>query len=141
MKYRVVGSLVALCLFLCAFGTRAQSIREYENRVTVMLELAVRLEDRARRHLGDKGLVSYVHAISDANVTEAARLAPPPNYAVLHPHFVIVLENLERAMFFASKGDLSRYRKHIKTMRKEIVLLESLAAKAGLVLYAWESVH
>ncbi|MCU0662871.1 MAG: hypothetical protein MUC50_11170 [Myxococcota bacterium] len=129
----------AILSILCAAGpTRAESVKEYENRVTAMIEITVRLDDQARRHLGDLGLLSYTHAVAETNVTEASRLAPPPSYANLHPHFVIVLENVERALFFASRGDMARYRKHNKTLRKEIGILESLAERAGLTFYAWD---
>lgn len=138
MKFRALSVVFVVCLGFAVSVAQAETPREYENRIKVMLELAVRLDDYARQNLGDRGLLGYVHAVAETNVGQASRLAPPPAYAALHPHLVIVLENVERALYFAAKGDMGRYRKHIKTLRKEIGLLESLADKAGLTVFAWD---
>ncbi|MCP4599752.1 MAG: hypothetical protein GY847_04300 [Proteobacteria bacterium] len=116
---------------------RGASKKEYQNQFRLMLDFAVRTNEYVRQRLGDKALISYAHAMSERNTTEAERMTPPVQYTILHPHFLLVLENIERSFFFASKGDLSHYRHHQKVVRRELQLLEALAEKERLELYMW----
>ncbi len=135
-KARLVASaLIALALVSqTAWG---ESKKEYQNRFKLMLDYAVRTNEYVRQRLGDKGLASYAHAMAERNAAEAERMTPPKQYALLHPHFLLVLENIERSFFFAQKGELSHYRRHQKVVRRELQLLEALAERERLELYMW----
>ena len=130
----LISALVVLGL---GTPSHAESKQEYQNRFRVMVDFAVRLNDYIRSHLGDKKLASYAQAMSERNADEAEKMTPPPKYNMLHPHFLLVLENIERSFYFAAKGDLSQYRHHQKLVQKELRLLEALAERAGLDLYLW----
>ena len=65
-------------------------------------------------------------------------MTPPPPYTVFHPHFLLVLENIERSFFFASQGKLSHYRRHERVVRRELQILEAMAQQKRLDLYMWE---
>ena len=64
-------------------------------------------------------------------------MTPPERYVLLHPHFLLVLENIERSFFYAARGDLKRYRRYQKIVRKELHLLETMAEREQLELYMW----
>jgi hypothetical protein len=116
-------------------GARAETKKEYEARFVAMMEIATRIDDLARQHLGDKALLEYAHAIAATNASEAEQMTPSKEYATLHPTFLLVLENLERSLFYAADGKMERYRHFQKLMRKEQLLLDELADRAGLDLY------
>ena len=73
-------------------------------------------------------------AQAEQNAREAERMTPPEPYRQLHPHFLLVLENVERSFHFAAKGQLAGYRRHQKIVRKELNLLEALAERAAEVV-------
>ena len=112
--------------------------KEYQNKFRFMLDYAVRTNEYVRRHLGDKSLVAYAQAMAEKNATQAERMTPPKKYTMIHPHFLLVLENIERSFFFAAKGDLANYRRHQKIVRREIHLLEALAEREHLDQYMWD---
>jgi len=116
----------------------SESKQEYENRFVFMLDFAVRTNEYVRQHLGDKGFASYAHAMAEKNAQLAERLTPPKKFELLHPHFLLVLENIERSIFYAAKGDLPRYRHHQKVVRKELSFLETLAQRERIDIYMWD---
>jgi hypothetical protein len=120
-----------------ASESRALSKQEYQNRLRVMFDYAVRMNDYVRSHLGDRKLAAYAQAMAEKNASEAERMTPPDNYRMLHPHFLLVLENIERSFDYAAKGDMPQYRHHQKIVRKELNLVEALAEKENLEIYLW----
>jgi hypothetical protein len=129
---------ILLAAALAVPGARAESKKEYQNRFRLMLDYAVRTNEYVRQRLGDRKLAAYAHAMAERNAGEAERMTPPAQYALLHPHFLLVLENIERSFFFVQKGDLAQYRHHQKVVRRELQLLEALAERERLELYMWD---
>ena len=116
-------------------GARTETKREYEARFVAMMEIAERIDDLARQHLGDRALLAYAHTMAAANASAAEQMTPSKEYSALHPHFLLVLENIERSLFYAAGGKMERYRHFQKLKRKELQVLEELADRAGLDLY------
>lgn len=128
--------LTALILF-ASVEAGAESKQEYQNRIRVMFDYAVRMNDYVRNHLGDRKLGAYAQSMAEQNAIEAERMTPPDCFRMLHPHFLLVLENIERSFYFAAKGDMGKYRRHQKIVRKELNLVDALAERANIELYLW----
>ena len=109
--------------------------QQYQNRFRLMLDFAVRTNEYVRQHLGDKTLAAYAHTMAEQNAAAAEQMTPPTQYTLLHPHFLLVLENIERSFYHAAQGRLERYRHHQKVVRKELHVLEGLAERSQLGLY------
>jgi hypothetical protein len=135
---RAVCALVAAAALVAVVRAGAETKREYENRFQMMVEFAVRTNEYVRRHLGDRSLCEYAQEMAAVNAGEAEKMTPPSCYQMLHPHFLLVLENIERSFHFAAQGRLDRYRHHQKIVRKELNLLETFADRQGLRLYMWD---
>jgi hypothetical protein len=135
-KYNIL-IILTLSTMGISRASMAESKQEYQNRFRVMLDYAVRMDDYVRGHLGDKKLAAYANTMAEANARAAEQMTPPEPYRQVHPHFLLVLENIERSFHFAAKGNLSSYRHHQKTVRKELQLLEALAERTDLELYLW----
>lgn len=136
MPGRRTAALVAALLALSvAAGAGAETRREYENRLRVMVDLSVRLDEYVRQNLGDRSLAAYAQTLALQSVAAAERMTPPRGLEDLHPHLVLVLENIERSFHHASQGRMDRYRHHQKVVRKELLLLEGIAQRAGIGLY------
>jgi hypothetical protein len=132
---RLAAAVLSAGLVLLCASARAETKKEYETRFLTMMEIAQRVDDTAKLHLGDKGLLVYLHDMADANAKAAEQMTPPKEYATLHPHFLLVLENLERSLHFAQDGKMERYRHFQQLKNKEMQLLDEIAASAGLDLY------
>jgi hypothetical protein len=130
-----IAVLGLLVIQINAAPCRAETTSEYENQLRLMIDYAIRLDDYIRSHLGDKKLAAYAQAMSEKSVDAAERMTPPEAYKVIHPHVLMVLENTERSFFFASKGDMAKYRYYQKTLRKELQELEALAEREHLDFY------
>ncbi|MBN2715369.1 MAG: hypothetical protein JXX14_05910 [Deltaproteobacteria bacterium] len=116
-------------------GVAAESQREYEVRFQTMLQYAVDINEYVRRHLQDKKLCNYAEEMAATNARFAEQMSPPEKLAELHPHFLLVLENVERSFYYASQGRLDRYRHHQRIVNKELSILEALADRAGISPY------
>ena len=137
MNKTAVGLMVFLVFAVLQGSARGETTREYKNKFLLMLDHAVHVNDYVRQRLGDKSLARYAHAMAETNATAAEKMTPPTKYAMLHPHFLLVLENIERSFYFAHKRDLANYRHHQKMVRKELQLLEALADRERLELYIY----
>jgi hypothetical protein len=126
-----VSALIAALLFAAA-APAAETNLQYENRFRIMLDFAVRINEYTRLHLQDTRLCAWAHAVALANASEAEQMSPPEVYATLHPHFLLVLENVERCMYYAARRNMDRYRHHQKIVRQELGILETLSERAGI---------
>jgi len=135
MTRRLAAVLVLALAGIAAGRALAETNREYEARFAAMMEIAERVDDHAKRHLGDRALLEYAHTMAAANAAAAEQMTPSKEYATLHPHFLLVLEDIERSLFYAAQGKMERYRHFQKLKAKEMQVLEELAARAGLDLY------
>lgn len=127
-----------LFLFIILIGTRtmaADSKREYENRFRIMLQYAVNINEYVRRHLQDVGLCTYAQEMTTTNARAAEQMTPPQKYKDIHPHFLLVLENVERSFYYAVQRRFDRYRHHQKIVNKELSILETLSDRAGIEPY------
>lgn len=139
MSKRLSAMLVTILTAIAIAATAAgESKREYEDRFRLMLDIAVRTNEYVRQHLGDRSLANYAHQIAERNAAAAEQMTPPGQYALLHPHFLLVLENIERSFYHAAQGRMERYRHHQKMVRKELQVLEALAERNHLGLYLWD---
>ena len=138
MKKISIVLLMILATALASPVAFGENKKEYQNKFRLMLDYAVRTNEYVRRYLGDKSLVAYAQAMAEKNASQAERMTPPKKYTMIHPHFLLVLENIERSFYFASKGDLANYRRHQKIVRREIHLLEALAEREHLDQYMWD---
>jgi hypothetical protein len=135
LRKLLLSVLAAVLVIATPSFAGAESKLQYKNRFTIMLDFAVRTNDYMRRHLGDRELCSYAQAMSQTNAEQAEQMVPPPKYEMMHPHFLLVLENVERSLYYASRGNLARYRQIQKLVRKEQHILEMMAEKLGIHLY------
>jgi hypothetical protein len=56
----------------------------------------------------------------------AGHLVPPKKLVVVHPHLLLVVENVERAIAAAAAGDLPAFRLRVRTVREEVSNLEAV---------------
>jgi len=137
MKRVITVTLLFLISGTICIETLGQSKKNYLNRARLMLDFAVRTNEYVRQRLMDKELAHFAHTMVEKNVSEAEKMTPPSSLSLLHPHLLLVLENTERALSHAKKGEFAKYRKQQRTLKKELQLLEAIAERERIDLYIW----
>lgn len=137
MKKIITASILFLIIGAICPQTFGQSRKNYLNRARLMLDFAVRTNEYVRQRLMDKELAHFAHTMAEKNVSEAEKMTPPSSLSIMHPHLLLVLENTERALSHAKKGEFAKYRKQQRTLQKELHLLEAIAERERIDLYIW----
>ena len=80
----------------------------------------------AETYVNDPEFAKFAHPMADKYVEMASRLTPPARLAVAHPHMLLVVENVERALDAAASGELAAFRQRTRTVREELATLDGV---------------
>lgn len=123
----IVGALLAV-----ASASHAQSDapsrrdRVYLTQLAFVLEGARRVLLFGEAHSADPELSRFVYPLSEHYVELAGRMTPGDRLKIVHPHLLLVVENVERAFNAASEGDQHAFRQHVRTIREELSTLDAV---------------
>ena len=115
-----------------ATSATATPLPNYLAQFVLMMDWVNRAIVYVPRHDDDTALAKVAHAVAETLVEESQRLAPPDELRDLHPHFVLVLENTERAFHYLSQGDEERADRHFAIVRDETRLLRQIQREIGI---------
>jgi hypothetical protein len=126
----------ALC-FACLLATGApaagQEQEKLEKRDRVYLaEVALTLEGARRlmlwveTHFGDLDFAQYAYPLAQRYVEMAGHLTPSQKLVPAHPHLLLVVENVERAVDAAAANQVELFRKRARTVREELLILDGV---------------
>lgn len=127
----VAAAAVALSVLLQATPAATETRREYVNRYVFLLDWVTRSESWISSHLEDAGLCRAAHAVAERMVEIARRMTPPSEFAAIHPHLLLVLENTERMYELAAEGDRDGYRRHRRVVQEEQRLIGEILQAEG----------
>jgi hypothetical protein len=128
---RFLAIAAALFAVLLSPGAWAGS---YLDRAALMLDEARREGDLLQPRTMDKELVLVVQALAEARVKVGRKMEVPAAVAKAHPHFLLVLENCERAAAAAGEGDFKRFMEHLNTARDEERIFKAVLSELGFAL-------
>jgi hypothetical protein len=124
------SALLALLFALFATPVMAQPEvrreRVYLAELSMVLEGARRLILWAETYPSDTDFAKFAHPLAERYVEMAGRMTPPGKLVVVHPHLLIVVENVERALDAAGAGDLSSFRQRMRIVREELSNLDGV---------------
>ena len=106
----------------------------YLDRAALLLNECHQTNEWLLAHLTDKELAAVAHDMADARVKAARRMAVPKDVVAAHPHFLLTLENAERAADAAAAGDLEHFMQYLRVSRDEEGLFRSLLTQLKLQL-------
>jgi hypothetical protein len=106
----------------------------YLFRAAILIDEAEREADLMRRRLHDRELGELLHAVALERVRAAGRMRVPEEVAKAHPHLLLVLENCERALDAAVRGDAEGFLVPLARARTEIGTFRSVLKQLGWVL-------
>jgi len=123
---------VLSCLLGMAASGYAQSDapsrrdRVYLTQLAFVLEGARRVVVFGEAHSGDTELSRFIYPLAEHYVEMAGRMTPGERLKIVHPHLLLVVENVERAFSAAREGDHHAFRQHVRTIREELSTLDAV---------------
>jgi hypothetical protein len=108
--------------------------RVYLAELAMLLEGARRLLLWTETYIGDPEFARFAHPMAEGYVEMAGRLVPPEKLLNAHPHLLMVVENVERALDAAATGDTPAFRQRARIVREELLTLESVLKQLKLRL-------
>lgn len=124
--------VAALTLALLAPELAAAAEAEARRDQVYLAELSLVVDGTRRlltycdHHATTPELVRFAHPLSERYVEMATRMLPSAKLAVAHPHLLLVVENLERALDAAAASDKGGYQKRMRIAREELSNLEAV---------------
>jgi hypothetical protein len=91
----------------------------YLDRAALMLDEAHREGDVLLPRTFDKELILVLKFATEARAKAGRKMEVPAAVAKAHPHLLLVLENYERAVDFASEGNFKKFVEHLNAAREE----------------------
>ncbi len=100
--------------------------RLYLMQLSFVLEGARRVLLFGEAHAADAELSRFMYPLSEHYVEMAGRMTPSERLKIVHPHLLLVVENVERAFDAAAHGDQHAFRQHVRTIREELATLDAV---------------
>jgi hypothetical protein len=130
------GSLVSGAPYVATVHAEAEQRRDrvYLSELSLLVEGSRRLITFAEQNLDERELTRFAHPLAERYVELAGHMLPSPKVVVAHPHLILVVENLERALDATAAGDAVTYQKRIRIARDELANLEAVLKQLKLRL-------
>ena len=129
---RAAFGAIALLAATAPVPAAATPLPNYLSQFVLMMDWVNRSVAYVRRHDADTDLADVAHAVAEQLVEKAQRLTPPDKLVDLHPHFLLVLENVERAFHFLATGEPDRAERHFAIVEDEIRNMRAVQRDLGV---------
>lgn len=106
--------------------------RAYMSELALVIDGARRLVSFCDQHADEKELAKFARPLAERYVDLASRMLPSARLAVAHPHLLLVVENIDRALDAAAAGDGVSHQKRLRIARDELANLEAVLKQLKL---------
>ena len=106
----------------------------YLNTSTMLLVESDHAGRWVRTNLGDKELAKNAQKMAQARLDVASTMVVPPEVREAHPHLLLALAAMERAMQAAIDGRISDFIRQIQTSSGEAKTFQAVLQAAGFTL-------
>jgi hypothetical protein len=106
----------------------------YLNTAAMLIRESLDSADWVRINLGDATLTKTAHSLAEARLQAARGIEVPKEVEKVHPHLMLALENMERAMQAAIDLQPGPFLQYLDTARGEIRTYKSLLQQIRLTL-------
>lgn len=133
-RWRPWGAVLVLAALAAGAAPSASAtpLPNYLAQFVLMMDWVNRAVVYVPRHDDDRGLAEVAHAVAETLVEQSQKLSPPAELRDLHPHFVLVLENAERAFHYLAQGDAERADRHLAVVRDETRMMRQIQREIGI---------
>lgn len=126
-----LGATLGAALVLASPPASAETRREYVNEYVLIIDWVTRADSWVTAHLEDTSLCRTAHSIAERHVELARRLTPPQEFAPIHPHFLLVVENAERMLHHAASGNRIAFHRQRRHVHEELRIISELLQANG----------
>ena len=106
--------------------------RVYLAELALLVEGSRRLINFAGQNLDERELLRFAHPLAERYVELSGHMLPSAKVVVAHPHLILVVENVERALDASAAGDAVTYQKRMRIARDELANLEAVLKQLKL---------
>lgn len=106
--------------------------RSYMSELALVIDGARRLVTFCEQHGQEKDLARFARPLAERYVELANHMLPSAKLAVAHPHLLLVVENLDRALDSGAAGDAVTQQKRLRIARDELANLEAVLKQLKL---------
>ena len=106
----------------------------YLNTAAMLVREGFLSADLLRSNLGERDLARAVHRMAEARVDLATHMVVPKEVDKAHPHFLLVLNSLERAADAATRGEVSVFLRNLDAARSEARTFKAVLEQLRLPL-------
>lgn len=134
------AALLAVGVVLASFVGSARAEPEVRRDRSYMIQLGLTLEGVRRlmlwveSHPNDPDLARFAYPLSERYVEMAGHMTPSKKLSTAHPHLLLVVENVERALDAAGRNDMAVFRQRMRTVREELAILDGVLKQLKLKL-------
>ena len=134
------AALVLACVATLAVSSPLRAEPEGRRDRTYMVQLALTLEGARRlmlwveTHPNDPEFARFAYPLAERYVEMAGHMTPSKKLSSAHPHLLLVVENVERALDAPGQGDLAVFRQRMRTVREELSILDNVLKQLKLKL-------
>ena len=125
-KLLLFFAILFFSLILEAKTSQAVLKRIYINQYVLIMDWVVRTDSWIITHYNDTHLCKFAHRISRTYMEEARKLNPPDILKPIHPHLLIIMENMERSLYYCSTGKKKLYLKFRRVVLEEQKIIDEL---------------
>jgi hypothetical protein len=125
--------VTAIVAFAIAISSSAWA-GPYLNTSTMLLHESSNTGRWIRSNLGDKELARNAHKMAQARLDVASKMNVPTEVREAHPHLLLSLAAMERAMQAAIDGQVSDFIRQIQTSSGEAKTFQSVLQTLGFAL-------
>jgi len=125
---------LALCLSMAFLFTSSAWANGYLDTAALLLDESKRSVAWIERRFHDKDLVEVAHELAEARVKAGRRMSVHKNAERAHPHLLLTLETIERALFAAKSGDTKRFLRLVRIAREEERTYRELLQQSKMTL-------
>jgi hypothetical protein len=137
---RASVALLALGFALTSVVGSAHAEPEVRRDRSYMIQLGLTLEGVRRlmlwveSHPNDPDLARFAYPLAERYVEMAGHMTPSKKLSTAHPHLLLVVENVERALDAAGRSDMAVFRQRMRTVREELAILDGVLKQLKLKL-------
>jgi hypothetical protein len=123
---RAATVVVIMLGFAGTASANPRDRRGYLAELVLVLEGSRRTLSWTERYIHDDRLAQFAQPLAERFVQMVGHMTPPKSLTLVHPHLLLIAENVERAVAAAGNKDLSAFRQRRRVVREEIQTLDGI---------------
>jgi len=123
---RAAAAIVVIMGLAATASANSRDRRGYLAEMALVLEGSRRTLSWTERYIHDDRLAQFAQPLAERFAEMVGHMTPPKSLTLVHPHLLLIAENVERAIAAAGNKDLPAFRQRRRVVREEIQTLDGI---------------